>query len=55
MVEDIVAFVGRMMECRMVDKVVVVMMVVGKMVWYLRWWILANINGWNSCLSRDGC
>ena len=40
MVEDIAAFVvgiefvGRMMECRMVDKVVVVMMVVGKMVWY---------------------
>ena len=40
MVEDISAFffgieiVGRMMECRMVDKVVVAMMVAGKMVWY---------------------
>ena len=41
MVEDIatffvgIEFVGRMMmECRMVDKVVVAMMVVGKMVWY---------------------
>ena len=29
-----IEFAGRMMECRMVDKVVVVMMVVGKMVWY---------------------
>ena len=29
-----IGFVGRVVECRMIDKVVVVMMVVGKMVWY---------------------
>ena len=40
MVEDITAFVvgidfvGRIMECRMVNKVVVVMIVMDKMVWY---------------------
>ena len=32
-----------------------------RLLWQIRWdgilggWILANINGWNSCLSRDGC